>query len=134
MTLAEYRSLYQKSNYAPTTMSAEEWRDMMRKKARKPASDHANDIRTMLKLARIEFEEEYAFHPKRKWRFDFAIVEKKIAIEYEGIFATKSRHTTVAGYSKDVEKYNAAAKLGWRVLRYTAKNYKFVVDDVNSML
>ena len=23
------------------------------------------------------------------------------------------------GFSKDMDKYNAAAKLGWRVLRYT---------------
>ena len=30
-----------------------------------------------------------------------------------------SRHTTVGGYAKDCEKYNAAALLGWRVLRYT---------------
>ena len=27
---------------------------------------------------------EYQFHDKRKWRFDYAILDKKIAIEVEG--------------------------------------------------
>ena len=29
-------------------------------------------------------KEEYRFHPKRRWRFDMAILEHKIAIEIEG--------------------------------------------------
>lgn len=113
-------------------MSSDAWRELM--KTNKPKSGHANDIRIMLQLARIEFEREYQFHPKRKWRFDFAIVDKKIAIEYEGIFSKKSGHTTVDGFLSDVEKYNEATKLGWRVMRYTVKNYKNVIDDLNSII
>jgi hypothetical protein len=63
---------------------------------------------------------EYRFHPIRKWRFDWCFPSGKIALEYEGIFSRKSRHTTKAGYSGDCEKYNHAALLGWRVFRFTA--------------
>ena len=67
-------------------------------------------------------EQEHRFHPERKWRLDFAWPEQMIALEYEGIYnARKSRHTTVAGYTGDCEKYNAAQALGWKVYRITAK-------------
>lgn len=54
----------------------------------------------------------------RRWKFDFAIPEHKIAIEMEGI-GGKSRHTSITGYPKDCEKYNVAVILGWSVLRFT---------------
>jgi len=63
---------------------------------------------------------EYRFHPTRRWRFDWAYPEKKIAIEYEGVYRGKSRHTTVTGYTGDCEKYNQATYLGWQVYRFTA--------------
>lgn len=91
----------------------------------------------LLSIHEIEFEREYKFHSKRKWRFDYVIHKYKVAIEYEGIFQPKkgkSRHTNVTGYVKDTEKYNAAAVLGWRVLRYTAKNYTDVVRDVELII
>ena len=67
------------------------------------------------------FVREYEFHQTRKWRFDFAWPEHMLAVECEGLTAPtqKSRHTTNYGFTKDCEKYNAAALLGWRVLRYT---------------
>ena len=74
--------------------------------------------------------DEYKFHPERKWRFDFAIPGLKLAFEYEGIFSAKSRHTTISGYTGDIEKYNAASSLGWRVLRFTAKNYKTILSQL----
>lgn len=75
----------------------------------------------------IPVTREHRFHPERKWRFDFALVDHKIAIEYEGIMAGKSRHTTISGYTGDTEKYNAAAELGWTVLRFTVKNSREVI-------
>lgn len=69
-------------------------------------------------------ESEVVFHPERKWRFDWAIPELKAAIEYNGIMSSKSRHTTVTGYSGDMEKLNAAQALGWTVLQFTPLNYK----------
>jgi very-short-patch-repair endonuclease len=59
-----------------------------------------------------EYETEYRFHPTRKWRFDIAWPERKIALEIEG-----KGHAKFNRYSKDIEKYNAAAELDWRVFR-----------------
>ncbi len=77
---------------------------------------------------------ELQFDEVRKFRFDWAIPSLKIGLEYEGIMSAKSRHTTISGYSKDIEKYNLAITLGWRVLRYTAKNYKDLETDLNKLL
>lgn len=78
-------------------------------------------------------QEEYKFHEKRKWRFDWCIESLKVAFEYEGIFSEQSRHTNRIGFSKDTEKYNAAASLGWRVFRYTAMNYQTLVNDLKTL-
>lgn len=49
---------------------------------------------------------EFKFHDERKWRFDFAWVEKKIAIEIQGgIWIGKSgSHTSRKGFENDCEK------------------------------
>ncbi len=62
---------------------------------------------------------EFRFHPTRKWRFDFAWPEHKVAMEIEGAVWVRGRHTRGSGFVKDMEKYNAAASLGWRVFRFT---------------
>lgn len=64
-------------------------------------------------------EREYKFHPSRRWRFDYAWPNHMIALEVEGGVWTGGRHTRGAGFLADVEKYNAAALVGWRVLRVT---------------
>lgn len=64
-------------------------------------------------------EAEYRFHDTRKWRFDFAFPRHKVAIEIEGGVWTKGRHTRGSGFVKDMEKYNEATRLGWRILRFT---------------
>ncbi|MFA6058935.1 MAG: hypothetical protein WC756_12105 [Taibaiella sp.] len=85
-------------------------------------------------LLKYKVVDEYKFHKKRKWRFDFAIPELKIAIEYEGLQSEKSGHTTLTGFTSDTEKYNEAQKMGWRVLRYTVLNYKTVVTGVRETI
>lgn len=93
------------------------------------------EIELVLKLMGVPYVTEHKFHPTRKWRFDYALTDKLIAIEYEGIYgAGKSRHTTAKGYSGDTEKYNEASKLGWKVLRYTASTYKNITDDLKDLL
>lgn len=62
---------------------------------------------------------EHRFHPVRRWRFDYALPEAKVAIEIDGGLWTYGRHNRAAGYIADMEKLNAAALLGWRVLRFT---------------
>jgi very-short-patch-repair endonuclease len=69
-------------------------------------------------------EAEYVFHPLRKWRFDRAWPDRKLAVECEGAVFTGGRHTRGGGFTKDCEKYNAAAILGWRVLRFTSAMVK----------
>jgi very-short-patch-repair endonuclease len=77
---------------------------------------------------------EVKFHPSRKWRFDYAIEDLQVAIEYEGLMSKKSRHTTISGFTGDTEKYNEAQSRGWKVLRYTAINYKELITDLNKIL
>lgn len=67
----------------------------------------------------LRLKEEYKFLKDRKFRFDYAFEEVKVAFEYEGIFSRKSRHLTVTGYSRDIEKYNLAQAEGWVVIRAT---------------
>lgn len=92
------------------------------------------EMKLILQLMNIDFVAEHKFHEERKWRFDIAIPAQKIALEYEGIMSRKSRHTTVTGYTKDCEKYNAATIAGWRVLRYNAINYKSLGDDLRLII
>lgn len=75
---------------------------------------------------------EYRFYPKRGWRADFAFPNQKLLVEYEGgIFVRAQRngqdygwHQSVGRMLGDMEKYNMAALMGFRVLRYTAKQVK----------
>ena len=66
-----------------------------------------------------EPEREHRFHPKRKWLFDFAWPEEKLALEVEGGVWTNGRHSRGSGFTADCEKYNEAALLGWTVIRVT---------------
>lgn len=93
-----------------------------------------SEIEWVMKQTGMDYQKEFRFHPVRKWRFDFAIPEIKLAIEYEGIIADKSRHTNIKGYTEDANKYNEAQKLGWKVLRYTALNYINLINDLSQIL
>lgn len=55
---------------------------------------------------------------ERMWRFDYAIPSLKIAIEVEGGVWTGGRHTRPQGFIGDMEKYNRATAMGWKVLRF----------------
>jgi len=43
-------------------------------------------------------------------------------LEIEGGIWTGGRHNRSAGFLRDMEKYNTAASMGWRVLRVEPKN------------
>lgn len=61
---------------------------------------------------------EYRFHPTRKWLMDFAWPRQRVAVEIEGGTYSNGRHTRGSGFAEDCMKYNAAALLGWTVLRF----------------
>ena len=69
-------------------------------------------------------EREYLFHPDRKWRFDFSWPHLKIAVEVEGGTRQNGRHNRHEGFTADVIKYNWAARLGWKVYRFTSEQVK----------
>ena len=79
-------------------------------------------------------EREYRFHPVRKWRFDFAFPDKKVAIEAEGGSWSGGRHTRGSGFIKDSEKYNEAVCMGWRVLRYTTSTVGNIRQDLERVM
>lgn len=74
----------------------------------------------------INLEPEIMFHARRRWRFDYADTVNKIAIEIEGGIWSGGAHSRGKGIMRDIEKYNAAQALGWRVYRTTPGAFKNV--------
>ena len=71
-----------------------------------------------------EPEREYRFAPPRRYRADFAYPAKRLLIEVEGGVWTGGRHSRGAGFTEDAKKYNLAAAMGFRVLRFTGEMIK----------
>jgi len=65
-------------------------------------------VRERLKVANLQ-----------DWRFDFAWPNIRLAAEIEGGTWSKGRHVRGVGFENDCRKYNAAALMGWAVLRFT---------------
>jgi hypothetical protein len=86
----------------------------------------------------LYFKKEFKFSGKRKFRFDFAIMDSvlisRTGIEYDGLNSEKSRHTTLKGFTRDTEKFNLASLEGWKILRYTSLNYKNVIKDLKQLI
>lgn len=69
-------------------------------------------------------EHQFAKELGRRWRFDWAFPRLLVAVEQEGGVWTGGRHTRGAGAVKDMEKYNTATYLGWKVYRFTPAQIK----------
>ncbi len=65
---------------------------------------------------------EFRFHPVRRWRADYALVDYRILIEVEGAVWIQGRHTRGSGFVKDIEKYNTATSMGYSILRVQPKD------------
>ncbi|EHU1603778.1 DUF559 domain-containing protein [Acinetobacter baumannii] len=116
MSLADYKRLYAKR-------SSKTKRRASVKKERVVSEGEATLVQH-LKTHKISFEQEYKFHPTRKWRADFLITGTKILIEVEGGIWSGGRHTRGKGYLGDMEKYNSAAMMGFTVLRFSTEQVK----------
>lgn len=72
---------------------------------------------------------EHRFHEVRRWRFDYAVPQIKLAIEYQGhagfVGKGQSGHSTIKGLTNDCEKMNSALAHGWRVLAFTALHFRY---------
>lgn len=70
----------------------------------------------------LDVVREYAFRsplfPRSKWRFDYAIVPIKLAIEIEGGIWIQGGHSRGSGFMKNIDKYNEATIFGWHLLRF----------------
>jgi len=67
---------------------------------------------------------EYQAIKGRKFRFDFAWVERKLLVEVNGGTYAKGAHSTGRGIARDYEKANLAVLQGWRVLSFDGKAIK----------
>ena len=67
---------------------------------------------------------EFRFHPRRRWRFDFAWPLYKVAAEVDGGIYCRGRHVRGAGFERDAEKGNAAVLAGWRVLHFSPRQVR----------
>jgi len=105
------------------------------KEKRPKSSDKAiKDVFMLIceQTLKIEVVSEFQFHPTRKWRFDYAIPNLKIALEVEGGAWTNGRHTRGGGFIADMEKYNTGTLLGWRIFRVTPAT--LITDKTFKML
>lgn len=64
---------------------------------------------------------EWVFAMPRRWRFDFAWPDKKVALEVDGGMWVQGRHSRGSGLLLEHEKMNAAASRNWLIFRTTPK-------------
>ena len=94
------------------------------------------DAFTMLCKSELNTDcvKELQFCKGRRWRFDYALPDFKIALEVEGGIFVHGRHTRPQGFYNDMEKYNTATTLGWVVVRtiprelYTQKTLDLLLE------
>jgi hypothetical protein len=65
---------------------------------------------------------EWKFHPTRKWRWDWAWVDAKVALEQQGGLWSFGRHSRPEGQLSDFEKFSEGAALGWRLILVQPKD------------
>lgn len=67
---------------------------------------------------------------RRKWLFDFAWPDIKLAVEVQGgIWMRRGAHNTGTAITRDCEKGNEAILLGWTVLHVTTDQ----VDNLQAL-
>ena len=129
ISLAEYKKLYGSSrkNVAKSNR---------KRRGAKIESVGESELVIQLKALKIEFEQEFKFHAKRKWRADFHITGKKLLVEVEGGIWSGGRHTRGKGYLGDMEKYNAATVMGYRVIRFSTEQVKsgLAIQQIEKMV
>lgn len=75
ISIAEYKKLY-----GPRTRKKSKHKSSTRVKTQRGESIGESILANQLTVLKISFEQEYKFHPKRKWRADFHIVGKLLIV------------------------------------------------------
>jgi hypothetical protein len=92
-------------------------------------------IENRLKAHGFTYVKEYKFHPTRRWRFDFLIPALNLAIECEGGIWIGGRHSRGGiSFIKDMEKYNEATLMEFRILRYTTSTIDRIIPDLERLM
>lgn len=102
-------------------------------------TDYKEEFLNQLRIARLPAPEtEVRFHETRRWRFDYAWPDRKIAVEYQGgIFYGGIGHNGIKGANRDCRKFSAATALGWRLFLINAEMVRdgsafgFIQDALN---
>lgn len=69
-------------------------------------------------------ERDTRWHPTRRWRADFLWRDRMLMVEVEGGAWVGGRHVSGAGFEADIDKYNAAVLMGFRVVRVSGRMVK----------
>jgi hypothetical protein len=130
-------------------------RKLARKRVRKPPAPKARPVRKKraspvedkflaqiieaelpAPVRELAFDEPGSDRKKRRWRFDMAWPDLRVAAEVEGGVwgggrpcrvckqRKAGRHNSPAGFEKDCEKYGHGVAQGWQILRVTSKMVK----------
>jgi hypothetical protein len=93
------------------------------REANKRRLRHIYFLQQLKDIEDITIKMEHVFHPKRKWRIDYAIFgRRKIAIEINGGTWVSGRHNRPSSTLKEYEKLNELARHGYAVLQFTYEN------------
>lgn len=96
--------------------------EVLKREVAKAVREHLEAVMELhLKANGVEAVREHEFWPGRKFRFDFAVIPQKLAIEVQGGTRSGGRHTRGDGYERDCEKSAHAVIAGWRVIPVTGE-------------
>jgi len=97
----------------------------IRKKKRRPPTDWPAVLVQQCTFVRLPIPvREHRFHPTRRWRFDLAWLENRLAVEVDGGLFIAGRHARGAGMEAEIERGAEAMLLGWRVLRVSPRHVR----------
>lgn len=72
----------------------------------------------------VDLHTEFKFHPKRRYRIDFAHIESRTGIEVNGSTWRKGGHSSGSGIQRDYEKQRLAALQGWLIVPLSASDVR----------
>jgi len=94
-------------------------------------------IEAVLDASPWTWKPEYKGIPGRRFKFDYACIRKKVAIEVDGGIwrGSYGGHTSGTGKMRDMEKDALAQLAGWRIFRFAPSEHKrlqFVLDALGA--